>query len=235
MFTGLAVQPSFIVWQTFQLLGMTQDKINAIRYFYSTLLRAVSVCSCLHLMLVTCERLIAIKFTMHYPFIVTMRNIKSAVIAFWLFTLACEVLRVTLPSTKMRLNWAVAVVMLSCVLFVMFAYVILYRETRRHKKSIKAGQLPQEQVERFDKESKALKTTVFVVGSVVLCFSPIVLGLFSFVSNENVGRLKTSSCPQPWIRTFAMLNSLLNPLIYCWRQKEMRRFVFRTQSAAVAP
>ena len=209
--------------------------IYTIRIFYSTFLRAVSVCSCLHLMLVTCERLIAIKFTMRYHNIVTTRNIKSAVIALWLFTFACEVFRVILPSVKMRLSLLVAIVLLSCVLFGVFSYTILYLETRRHKKSIKAGQLPQEEVQRFVKESKALKTTVFVVGSVVLCFSPIVLGLFSFVSNENYDRLKTNSCPQPWIRTFAMLNSLMNPLIYCWRQREMRRFVFRTKSAPIAP
>ncbi|KAL9968199.1 hypothetical protein ACROYT_G026546 [Oculina patagonica] len=32
-----------------------------------------------------------------------------------------------------------------------------------------------EEVERFAKESKALKTTVFIVGAVVLCFAPVVL------------------------------------------------------------
>ena len=48
-------------------------------------LRTLSVCSCLHLTLVTCDRLIAIKFTMRYPYLVTKRNIKVAVIAIWVF------------------------------------------------------------------------------------------------------------------------------------------------------
>ena len=38
----------------------------------------LSVCSCLHLMLVTGERLVAIKFTMHYLHIVTTKNISGA-------------------------------------------------------------------------------------------------------------------------------------------------------------
>ena len=81
--------------------------------------------------------------------------------------------------------------------------------------------MPQEEVERFAKENKAFKTTVFVVGALALCFSP--MG-FTFVFY--VLELQAVLSP-PWVQTLAMLNSLLNPLIYCWRQKEMRKFVFR--------
>ena len=107
---------------------------------------------------------------------------------------------------------------------------ILYLETYRHQKIIKTQQMPQEERERFAKDQKALKTTVYVVGALALCFSP--MG-FVFV----IRLLKLQSFPvfPPWIRTFAMLNSLLNPLIYCWRQKEMRKFVFRKQTQVVYP
>ena len=122
-------------------------------------------------------------------------------------------------------------VVISCILFVVFSYVILYRETRRHQKKIKTQQLPQEKVERFTKENKALKTTVYVVGAVMLCVLPvIIIMLFNKVLGPQVGRM----C-EPWIRTCGMLNSLLNPLIYCWRQKEIRKFVFRIRNQVVHP
>ena len=38
---------------------------------------------------------------------------------------------------------------------------------------IKTQQMPQEEVERFAKDNKALKTTVYVVGALALCFSPM--------------------------------------------------------------
>ena len=92
---------------------------------------------------------------------------------------------------------------------------------------IKTQQLPQEEVERFTKESKALTTAVSVVGAVVLCFLPLALTVLSYAFELNLGL--TNSFVAPWIRTFGMLNStvnsLLNSLIYCWRQKGMRRFV----------
>ena len=59
-----------------------------------------------------------------------------------------------------------------CVVFVSCSYLILYFETRRHQKIIKTHQLPQEQMETFLKENKALKTTVLVVSAVGLCLLP---------------------------------------------------------------
>ena len=70
--TGLAVQPSFILWKTLQLLDLKTQEIA--RDVHDSSIRALSVCSCLHLMLVTCERLIAIKFTVYYPYIVRKRK-----------------------------------------------------------------------------------------------------------------------------------------------------------------
>jgi len=97
---------------------------------------------------------------------------------------------------------------------------------------IKTQQLPQEEVQRFAKENKALKTTVLVVGAVMFCYLPMaVIFLFVFVLKDNLN----SHVTRPWVRTFVMLNSLANPLIYCWRQKKMRQFVFRLSTPAVTP
>ena len=85
-------------------------------------------------------------------------------------------------------------------------------------------------MEKLFKEKKALKTTVYVIGAVLLCFSPgAVLTILPYIRELNI------PYSAPWIITIAMLNSLLNPLVYCWRQKEMRQFVFQLSSPAVAP
>ncbi len=225
--TGLTVQPSFIAWKYCLLLDNINTKV--VKDVHNILIRALSVCSSLHLMLVTCERLIAIKFTLYYHGIVTKQNIKAAVIAVWAFSFTSEVIRfILLNFTRNMQNLLVSLAMIFCVLFIVSAYIILYRETRRHEKKIKTQQLPQEEVERFARESKALKTTVFVVSAVVLSFLPMgltlllnVTGLKKKVSSELFSILSS------FVRTCAMLNSLLNPLIYCLRQKEMRKFVLR--------
>ena len=127
-------------------------------------------------------------------------------------------------------NVIIFIVIISCIVFIMMSYAILYKETSYQQNKIKTQRLLQEEVEKFLKEKKALKTTVYVIGAVLLCFSPgAVLTILSYIGELNI------PYSAPWIITIVMLNSLLNPLVYCWRQREMRQFVFQLSSPAVAP
>ena len=174
---------------------------------------------------------------MHYIVYVTNKLIKVAVTVFWVIALLSVVLRFA-TGEEFFSNIVTGFALISCVVFIAFSYIMLYRETRRHEKMIKAQQLPQEEAERFAKESKALKTTVYVVGAVVMCFMPVVVHLLVSTIVKVSGywmQFRLSSLYDVFaqtIRTCGVLNSLLNPLIYCWRQREMRRFIFSRFSAA---
>ena len=216
--TGLTSQPSFILWKIFQLHSITNGP--TVRIFHIFFIRIFSVCSCRHLMLATCERLIAIKFTMHFHTFVTRQNVRVSVSTHLIFSIFVELLG--LANQRIIVRVLFALISISCILFISFSYAMLYRETLKHKKRIKTQQLPQEEVERFVRESKALKTTVYVVGAVVFCLLPLASVLVFYMSGQVY--LQSSLA---WLQTRGMLNSLLNPLNYCWRQKEMRRFVFR--------
>ena len=221
--TGLIVQPLFIVWKISLILGVGNSE--GFFYFHNAFLITAVLSSSLQLMLVTFERLLAIKFTMRYSNIITEKKIKIAVTVFWIIALSCGIFMLI----KMKLiivRFVFILVLVSCILFVAFSYLILYRETRRHQKMIKTQQLPQEEVERFTKENKALKTTVFVVGAVIFCLLPAG-ALVSLLTAGLISSLSSLLIWDSWVRTASMLNSLLNPLIYCWQQKEMREFIFR--------
>ena len=62
--TGLVLQPSFILWKLFQLLVAGNSK--GVKDFNNASLHTVLISSSLLLMLVTFERLLAIKVTMRY-------------------------------------------------------------------------------------------------------------------------------------------------------------------------
>ena len=154
---------------------------------------------------------------MRYLNIATKKNIKIAVTVFWIVAFSSGIFRL------LKTHFVLTLVTVSFIVFIPLAYMILYRETRRHKKKIKTQQLPQEEVERFTKENKALKTTVYVVCAVIFCFLPAGVYIIIYLVGFIHGLLVIWGS---WIRTCIMLNSLFNPLIYCSRQKEMRKFVF---------
>ena len=76
--TGLLGQPLFILWRIFLIFDLSSSKTVGISFISFLLVTLVS--SYFHLMLVTFERLIAIKFTMQYSNIITEKNMKIAVI-----------------------------------------------------------------------------------------------------------------------------------------------------------
>ena len=223
--TGLLGQPLFVLSKIFQLFGLS-DSGTVENCYFSTVIVIVTA-SYFHLMLVTLERLIAIKFTMQYPNFITDEKMKRAVLVVWILAFINGTFRVLKMSLVVR--FFSVLLTLSCILFLAFAYFVMYRETRLQQEKIKTQQLPQQEVERFNKENKALKTTVFVVGAVIICLLPICFCLILLVT------CFCDICPTiaPVTQTCAMLNSLVNPLIYCWRQKEMRKVIFRSRTHVV--
>ena len=189
-------------------------------YIHSGVLLAGITNSLLHLMLVTFERLVAIKFTIHCPFLVKEKNIKVYAAIFWIIAFCSWVLKCT---TIYVVPFTLGLLVPTCIIFISISYVILYRETLRHKKRIKTEQIAHQEVQNFLKENKALKTTVYVVGSLVLCFIPSSFLLVS-AAVESIS-LEKSVYYMSFCRVLIMLNSLLNPLIYFWRDKEMRKLV----------
>ena len=219
---GLTAQPLFVLSKICLVLRINNCVILEIHEICFGLL---STCSCVHLMLVVFERLVAIKFPFRYPYIVTRRNIKLAVSFCWIYcTSWIFVAQYLIDKENRRLRFLIfAHTMVPSVVFVLSSYGVLYFETRRHQTKIKAQQLPQNEKETFIAESKALKTTALVFGALVLCLFPAVFTFLRGAVGIQTKKGKFASV----VVTFAMLNSLMNPWIYCWRQREMRKFVFR--------
>ena len=223
--TGLFGQPLFVLWKIFQIFGLSDS--GTVENCYATAVIVYVTASYFHLMLVTLERLLAIKFTMQYPNIVNDEKMKRAVLVAWILAFISGVFRVLKMSLVLRSLSGLFI--FSCILFIAFAYFVMYRETRLQQEKIKTQQLPQQEVERFTRENNALKTTVFVIGAVVVCLLPLCFCLIVTAT----GLCNICPIPKTLTQTCAMLNSLVNPLIYCWRQKEMRKVIFRSRTHVV--
>ena len=78
--TGLTVQPLFVLGRILRLFDVGDPE--RVAKAHNTILFVIVTSSLLHLMLVTFERLIAIKFTMHYSNVITGKNLKLTVGAF---------------------------------------------------------------------------------------------------------------------------------------------------------
>lgn len=234
--TGVVMQPLLIA-STIIDLRETEGQNRCLLFGLTVgVFHIVCLSSIFHLTLVTFERFIAIKYTLNYVRIITKESIRIAVVLIWILTVLMELVKfgVTSHSQEAPIYFSavIALMMVCCVVFIVSCHIMLFRETSRHRKKIMTEQIPQEEVRRYLTENKLLKTTAYVLGAVLLCYLP--LALFMLVIMQLRVLLDLIPILRPWVPTCAALNSLLNPFIYCWRQVEMRKFIFRNPFSARA-
>ncbi|XP_078354478.1 adenosine receptor A3-like [Oculina patagonica] len=177
------------------------------------------------------DRYLALALHLRYATIVTAsRLIKSILITFLLFFPLSiyfwfsreHWLRMTLLSMGL-------ILVVVCIITIPFSYCRIFAILRRHQKQIRNQNdiaLRMHGVSQVDisKYRKYVLTTLLVLGSILLSYLPcgicLVSALFSKMEESelvrHIGRIGGM---------MVLLNSSINPLVYCWRIKEIRRFV----------
>ena len=225
LLVGTVTQPTFIAAESFAIAGGSVNTYcnifdNVLRPFFS-----LSILSSLfHLAFISIERYIALKYALRYVEIVTKLRLALAVGFSWFLSLFCTLFR-TLKGKSQAIGALLLILVFSSLLVIAFCHLAVYLITRRHEKQISTEQIPGEAAAKFLEERKAWKTTGIIVCFVFLSYlvgvAPILAVVFGFISQEsrNVYFLRNiaDSC--------LMLNSLCNPIIYCWRSKKIRKAI----------
>ena len=109
------------------------------------------------------------------------------------------------------------------IISISLSYGYIYSETRRQIKRLHTQQLPQEEVQRIKKDRKAATTLAIILIVLVISYLPgIIIG--SVITSSDTIVLRGFRCIiWSWAVTFAMLGSLCNPIVCCWRTKKLRR------------
>ena len=71
------------------------------------------------------------------------------------------------------------------------------------------------------RERKTITRMLCILGSLFLCNLPA-LFMFIHVSHNNIGYLAVSYF-FPWTRTVVFLNTIINPVVYCYRNEHFRK------------
>ena len=178
-------------------------------------------CSVVHLTLIAWERYVAIRRWRDYRVIVTKDRLKKLAKTAWIlgtvFILSPILISVAFTG---QTRFPVPAVSTCCMLaLIVYFYFNVYREIRKRK----FNQISQVSVEVSMKlEYRVAKTTALVTVALILSFMPAailsLLGRFFPVL-----RKMSSWCVG---ETLMLSNSLVNPLIYCYRDRHFRKAVF---------
>jgi len=213
---GALVQPSFIFGEISLFTGFSLA--GYCRLYRETVFAFLcpSLASLLLLALLSIERFLAIKYSLRYFEIVTKSRLNVAIV--FCFTTGALPTGIRLIARRSRLPSSLAAA-IACVSFLVIVYcqIFVHLVSRRHRHQIQTAQVSQATKRKFLEEAKALKTTSIIIGFVLFSYFPALVYMFS---GYYFGDVLFSS--KPLILSCILLNSLCNPIIYCWRSSVLR-------------
>ena len=181
--------------------------------FFVTL--CVASASFLNVTAIAVDRLLAISLHLRYAELVTSKRVTIILVAMWLiscvFSLVC-----------LQYDYFVAVPILASSGFLLttFVCVYVYIVTRYHQNQIQAQFKQQNaQVIVLLRERKSALNVVYIYIVFAACYLPKLCSMFDDAITGNPSLFTLFAL------FFAFFNSSLNPLVYCWRLREVRQIM----------
>ena len=220
---GLIVQPLVIAGCFINLYSRFENLKLILQKAYQTIGLFLCGTSLFIMTGISIDRLIAIVKPLHYPSIVTSSRVTRVLVAI----LAVNALTASTRFWELRVLFAsTSTFTLICLSISIICQATIYKIMRRHRFQI------QSQIQAFeDNTTRASMANlrksafnVFVVFIVlVICYFPYHVVYIVYFTGK-AGDLKL------WFllsMTVVFLNSALNPLLYCWRIREIRLAVLQ--------
>ena len=219
---GLIVEPLFVTY----LISSLKERWNFCPYIFavfsitSHILCGVSLFT---LTAISVDRLLALLLGLRYRLVVTLKRIYRIVVVFWILS--------TTSATMWYLNqpiasWYVCVVVALSVVTAIFFYTKIFL-TLRHNQiqaqgNVHQGQPSQTVQLNIARYKRTVSSALWVQLALVVCYLPFtiveVLRLQRGVTSDNIVAIFFSY-------TLLYLNSSLNPILYCWKIREVRQAV----------
>ena len=217
---GLFVQPTFIALLVIQLKTAMYNAHywNLFRFAQAVFVAATA----LTLTTVSVDKLMALTFHLKYNAVLTIKRACIVLFVIWIASIGYG--STLLFSRRLHRDLNI-VIFTSCLVVNSVAYFVIYRIARRHQLQIhkQAQVLAQPGKGNLNMKNyrKSVISMLFIFILFLICYVPyIFIRVFTHFVPRNPIQIGLA------LRLSAVIvyfNSCLNPLIYCWRIRELRR------------
>ena len=219
LMVGLVLQPLHVTKTIFILQGKDSHEFCDIDLVCSVCRPIFCYASVYHLVLISGERYLAIKYTFTHASVVTKIRILFCSTLAWIA--AAAFLLIGLHSPVWVFPFAVTA--FTSIIVIIVFQILVYKEARRHEKHILSQQVCSAARAKFLQEKKALRLTLMIILTIFLClFFPLsfMFVIWYIFSEAFSSEVKTS------VRHLSLvvvsINSVLNPVIYIMKKRQFR-------------
>lgn len=192
-----------------------------------------SLASFFQLVLIATDRYVAIRYSLRYQVIVTRERIRTAQIlsvALVVVLGAQEIFVATFYNEGNSYSIYIKILRVfngliysSLVATTMFLYGYILREAQSQKKLRRkqSEQFYEREAKRIQNDNKAVRNLSFILLVLMLTYIP--LGVFYIQKGRSNVQPRAMSLLYSWGAVCLLSGSLLNPLVYCWRLKDIQQ------------
>ena len=222
---GLLGEPLYI---SLLVRWLQQNIPHCIAYnSFFIVIRLFSLSSYLTVVAISVDRFLAIHLHLRYPELVTHKRVVAVVISIWLFSVLISFLMFWLPSGITSV--ALFTIGIACLVVATIVYIRIYIVLRCHENQMQALQMQGIQqagqddqngnMVNFARHVKSAIGVFYIYLVFLICYLPhFILLLFHVPSID--GKLRFTL--ELYSMTLIFLNSSLNPVVYCWKMKNIR-------------
>ena len=171
---------------------------------------------------ISIDRFLALYLHLRYQQIVTASRVVAVVSGIWITAFLTALLQtLTVFNDIINLTGELLVLIMAS-----FAYIMIYKIARRHHNQI-YGQAQLEnqtyQVTQLSRAKKLAINSLYIYVIIIICYVPSLCISLIFTMSRTPGSLLTLCYYLG--ASLVFFNSSLNPLVYCWKLREVREAV----------
>lgn len=219
LLVGLLVQPCYVVFRLLE--NITHFVPCGLRIVYSESFWVCYGVSFLTLSAISFERYTALKLHLRYKELVTTERVLKVAIGIWLLDLLLTFMEWIAQSKHLR-NCHAALLLL-CLVVTLGTHVKIFWVLRRHQRQINSFNVSRTQPMKrnMQRQNRLAVSAAYIVVIYFTCNIPVLIAMVYLFAGGHFSSFNVFS----WTETIAFLNSLINPLICCWRNRGIRRAV----------
>ena len=173
---------------------------------------------------VSVDRFFALHYHMTYAALVTDTRVIYTIIVIWLFSFASSGLHLW---DKIAFHLMSAIFTGVCLAISTLCYIRIYQVAQRHRLQIQLQQqaaqsrIVENQTNRMRLKRSAMNTFIFYI-FMIACYFPSYILLFLYGISYAEWRAEWTIST-----TITFMNSSINPILFCWRIRELRVAVLK--------
>ena len=220
--TGLISEPLYVIYLT-SLVNKSWiicRYISLSSFLVSNILITTSL---LTVTTISVDRLLALLLGLRYRHVVSLRRTYVAVTVLWIVAIVATAIYLWNEYVTL---WFTYIGIPVCLVISVFSYTKIFI-TLRHNRSQVQNHVHQEQHSQTSRLNtkryrKAVSSALWVQSALVFCYLPYAIAGVLMTKNE---QSSTINIVRDLSVTLVFLNSSLNPILFCWKIREVRQAV----------